>query len=293
MSNFCKQENVRKQIINYCELTEDDYFCQIKKLLNLGSFWCIINNEESNFSKLIRTLSNCFYEIHEYFCQIIKEADPCTTEHEIDNWIKVFGLDNLICQTDLTKEVICQYYMNSGTFNCDIVTNLAESEGYEVLECETICDYSTEELIRENKCKHNFGAFPLNPNTIVYQNNTECEIQSLNSICENCCVSENLEIDDVEIVSPCINTRILGGCKFCGCEQAGFYFKDSETYNPLCLPSTIKIKLSGLPPCAEHINFNTNFNRQFYSDIGSFSICSIEAIKPLHINIIYEFENQC
>lgn len=294
MSNLCFKKQKTNTVIDYCNITENDYFCQIKKLLNLGPIWCIIENNNSLFNKILKIISDTFFDVHQYICKLSLEANPCTSECNIDDWIKVFGLNENICgEATVTKEIVCQYYLNNSTFDCELIENLVVAEGYTLLECETICDISDEDIIRNNGCEDSFGAFKANPNLIVYQNNTDCQIKSINAICENCCVDEDVDVENVQIISPCENTRILGGCKFCGCKKAGFYFKKNETYNPLCLPSTIKIKLAGPPPCVGHVNFGTNFGRQFYSNESAFSICSLEALKPLHIDIIYEFEETC
>ena len=284
--------------VNVCRINEDDYICQVKKLLRIGPLWSIIRDTESNLCKLIECIASAFYNVHEHICSLAREANPCTStcDQTLQDWAKIY---NIYECTDvgggtipLTRELICTFAEQKSSLNCAWISQLAKHEGYDVINCETSCQLGP---IKEISCRAGIGMFAYVPGKIIDQINTECERKYAEFPCSNCCPSDEIETE--RFTQDCNLDRNPGGCAICNnnCQNT-FRFASNVNLSEvqeLCNPSTITITLAGPPPCVTPFSPGKGFGRPFSSNNTEFKLCLLETQIPAHMCVIYKFEEEC
>ena len=309
--------------VDVCSVSEEDYCCQLTKLLRIGQISSIIANKTSNIYQLFRCIFEEFYYYRQFVCDLALEANPCTARcpESLMQWAQVYGVSNCLEENGgtipLTSELICKLAENRGRFTCDWIKCLAELEGYNVIECGVDCvtcpamaapsygfgrqltsvDYSCRicEARPQFSESTGFGMFAFTNNRCIEEFNTECERAYAEYPCITCCPSDDLpdtasfEINCEEI------SRQAGGCSTCQDKsicQAQFPYTGvvTQTQKRPRNHSVLKVMIEGPPPCPAPAGQGYGFGRSFFAgQQNEFSLCLLESQVPLHLCIEYTF----
>ncbi len=109
------------------------YFEKLKQLLPKGPIWDIQENDE-----LLKGLSKGFQRIHEWFDELLMQANPLTTTSLLKRWEKIVGLPDECAFQSANKTFysrkasVITKLSYIGEQNIDFYKNLAKNLGYEI-----------------------------------------------------------------------------------------------------------------------------------------------------------------
>ena len=80
--------------IDVCNISKEDYCCQVIKLLRIGQISSIIADKSKKVYALFKCISEEFYEVRKFICDLALEANPCTATcpESLEQWAKVYGI---------------------------------------------------------------------------------------------------------------------------------------------------------------------------------------------------------
>lgn len=300
--------------IEFCDFTEEEYLCLSNSLIsNMGPMWECLIREDPVFKAMYDAFGSCVYDLNQFACRSAQQANPCTADCFIDEWLEIFGVLDCLTEEQKTLETVCKLYETRGKFDCEAIQCFAEIEGFEVYECEVLCNNCEPccsgdpfgDLFLQKQCFtpvyetcenttsyfDGYLKFSDPPGTSYYEYDPKCDFTSDLNPCVNCCPEESQEIN-IPTFDPCEtfpsvpcdceqSDRVVGKCRtFADYEKkvARYY----PSYNP---SSTLIVKIRGRNPCTT--GFDT-FGSMFVQN--DFKICILEKLKPAFLKINYEFE---
>jgi len=277
----------------FCDLSLEDYLCLANQLIASGGpMWeCMVKND-TTFKAIHDTISSYAYDLNQFVCKAAQQANPCTADCKIDDWLEIYGVLECLNDDQKTLDIVCKLYQSRGIFNCETVQCLAEIEGFTVLEC--VCPTDTFEQPVDRICNSGLGGVLPFLGDCISEHNLECERNFADFPCVNCCQLDIMPGEPIDPEDYCNLTRNLGGCA-CPKPKAFSlpFLAEEETQTQLCQPWTIELLIEGSNPCSFFQVGSQTGNLSLSDPDNEFSICLIEKLKPAHICIKYKFQNDC